>query len=225
MSRKIKEHKLFEIYQEARGKKIFTKSLLPGRKHFEERTSRDATGEYREFDPTRSKLAAMIMKGCTNIGIRKNDVVLYLGASHGYTCSFVSDIVGEKGIIFGIDPAPRVVRDLVFLAEERKNIVPILADANHPEQYVGQVCTADIIFQDVAQKNQQEMFINNCNLFLKKGGYGLLSIKARSIDVKRNPKQIFEEIRQELDKVFTVIDYKLLSPFEKDHCMIIVKKK
>ena len=137
----------------------------------------------------------------------------------------LGDIVGEKGIIFGIDPAPRVVRDLVFLAEERKNIVPILADANHPEQYVGQVCTADIIFQDVAQKNQQEMFINNCNLFLKKGGYGLLSIKARSIDVKRNPKQIFEEIRQELDKVFTVIDYKLLSPFEKDHCMIIVKKK
>tara|TARA_Y100000310_G_C20559504_1_gene752322 strand:- start:320 stop:994 length:675 start_codon:yes stop_codon:yes gene_type:complete len=224
MSRKIKEHKLFEIYQEARGKKIFTRSIHPGKKHFEERISRDATGEYREFDPQRSKLAAMIMKGCTNIGIRKDDVILYLGASHGYTCSFISDIIGEKGFIFGVDPAPRVMRDFVFLAEERKNIIPILADANHPLEYLDKVCSADIVFQDVAQKNQSAMFIKNCQIFLKKGGYGLLSIKSRSIDMRRNPKQLFEEIRKELDKIFTVIDYKNLDPYEKDHCMIIIKK-
>lgn len=218
----MKPHKLFEIYQNKR--KIFTKSIYPGKKHFEERIVKEKKDEYREFDPKRSKLAAMIMKGCTNIGIRKNDLILYLGVSHGYTASFVSDIVGKEGLIFGLDPAPRVMRDLVFLAEERKNIVPVLADANHPEEYVDKVCLADVVYQDIAQKNQAEIFINNCNLFLKKGGYGLLAVKARSIDIKRKPKQIFVEIRKQLEKVFTVIDYKTLDPLEKDHCMIIIKK-
>jgi len=218
----MKPHKLFEIYEDR--KRIYTKSILPKRTHFDERTTKDKGIEYREFDPTRSKLAAMIAKGCTNIGIRKDDVVLYLGASHGYTCSFVSDIVGKEGFIFGIDPAPRVIRDLVFLSEERKNIVPVLADANHPNQYVERVCQTDIVFQDIAQKNQAEIFIKNCNLFLKEGGYGLLAVKARSIDVSKRPKDIFVSIRTQLEKIFTVIDYKFLDPYEKDHCMIIIKK-
>ena len=214
----MKAHKLFEIYQDR--KRIYTQSILPGRTHFDERTFKG----YREFDPTRSKLAAMIMKGCTNIGIRKGNWVLYLGLSHGYTASFVSDIVGKEGIIFGIDPAPRVVRDAVFLAEERKNIIPLLANANHPEEYVDRVSAVDIVYQDISQKNQMDIFVRNCNLFLKKGGYGLLAVKARSIDVKRKPKDIFTEIRKKLDRIFTVIDYKVLDPFEKDHALIIIKK-
>lgn len=224
MSRKIRDHKLFEIYEEARGRKIFTKNLLPGKAPFAERLVKDGGVEYREFDPGRSKLAATILKGCTNAGIRQGNVVLYLGISHGYTSSFISDMIGREGLIFGIDPAPRVIRDLVFLAEERKNIIPILASANHPEEYVDKVSQVDIVYQDVSQKNQAEIFIKNCQTFLKKGGYGLLAVKARSIDVKKNPKQIFIEIRQQLDKIFTVIDYKILDPFEKDHCMIIIKK-
>src|SRR3989338_2968152 len=218
----IKPDKIFELYSD--GKRLYTKSIFKG-SNFDERIARQGQDEYREFDPSRSKLAAMVMKGCTNAGIRKGDVVLYLGASHGYTCSFVSDMVGEEGIIFAVDPAPRVMRDLVFLAEKRKNIAPVMADANHPEEYVSRVCEADIVYQDIAQKNQQDIFVRNCELFLKKGGYGLLAVKARSIDVKRKPKQLFEEIRQNLENIFTVIDYKILDPFEKDHCMIIVKKK
>ena len=225
MSRRIKEHKIFQIYQEARGKRIFTKSILPGKTHFMERTMRDKGEEFREFDPTRSKLAATIMKGSTNIGIREKDVILYLGASHGYTCSFLSDIVGKEGLVFGVDPAPRVIRDFVFLTEKRENLVPLLADANHPETYVDKVSAVDIVYQDIAQRNQMDIFVRNCNLYLKKGGYGLLAVKARSIDVKRKPLEIFVEIRNQLDKIFTVIDYKLLDPFETDHCMIIVKKK
>ncbi len=218
----IKSHKIFEIYSD--GRRLYTKSILPGKKHFEERTARENNDEYREFDPTHSKLSAMIMKGCTNAGIRKDDVVLYLGVSHGYTASFISDMIQEKGMLFGIDPAPRVIRDLVFLSQQRKNIVPLLADANHPEQYIGRVPGADIVYQDIAQKNQAEIFIKNCKLFLKKGGYGLLAVKARSIDIKRRSKDIFIEIRNILEKEFTVIDYKVLEPFERDHCMIIIKK-
>ncbi len=218
----IKPHKIFEIFSD--GRRLYTKSILPGKKHFEERIAKEKDTEYREFDPTRSKLAAMIMKGCTNAGIRKGDVVLYLGVSHGFTASFVSDMINKEGLIFGVDPAPRVIRDLVFLSEQRKNIVPLLADANHPEEYLERVSGVDVVYQDIAQKNQAEIFIKNCKLFLKKGGYGLLAVKARSIDIKRRNKDIFMEIRNQLEKEFTVIDYKILEPFEHDHCMIIIKK-
>lgn len=223
MSREIKPHKIFEVYED--GKRLYTRNMIRGKAPFAERLVKENGVEYREFDPKRSKLAATIMKGCTNAGIRKGDVVLYLGASHGYTSSFVSDMVGEEGFVFGIDPAPRVMRDLMFLAEERKNIAPILADANKPEEYINKVCQADIVYQDIAQKNQAEIFIKNCNQFLKSGGYALLAVKARSIDVKRKPKDLFIEVRNKLDHIFTVIDYRILEPFEKDHCMIIVKKK
>lgn len=218
----LKPHKVFEIYTD--GRRIYTKSLLKGKTHFTERTFRDKGQDYREFDPRRSKLAAAIMKGCINTGIRKDDVVLYLGASHGFTPSFVSDIVGWEGLVFGIDPAPRVVRDLVFLSEQRDNIVPMLADANHPEEYADKVCKVDVVYQDIAQKNQSDIFIRNCDMYLKHGGYGLLAIKAKSIDVKRKPVAIFNEIKAELEKIFTVVDFRNLEPFEGDHAMIIIKK-
>jgi len=223
MDNRIQPHKIFEIYQGGRG--IFTKSILPGKVFFEEITIPQNGEEYRDFDPRRSKLAATIVKGCTNIGIRKGDVVLYLGLSHGYTASFVSDIVGKDGLIFGVDPAPRVIRDAVFLAEQRTNIIPILGDANHAETYADKICLVDVVYQDVSQRNQAEIFLENCKLFLKSGGYGLLAIKAKSIDIKRKPKQIFEEIRLKLEREHTVIDYRILEPFERDHCMIIIKKK
>ncbi len=224
MPNQLRPHQIFEIYQDKDSKRIFTKSCFPGKVHFEEKIITEDSAEYREFDPRRSKLAAMIIKGCTNVGIRKNDVVLYLGISHGYTASFISDIIGKEGLIFGIDPAPRVMRDLVFLAAERPNIVPILADANHPETYLTRVSQTDILYQDVAQRNQEDIFIRNCKLFLKPGGYGLLAVKAKSINIKKRSKDIFIEIRKKLEQEFTVIDYKILEPFEKDHCLIIVKK-
>ena len=219
---KLQPHKIFEIYSD--GRRIYTKNLQPGKIHFEEKVFHYQGEEYREFDPLRSKLAAMIQKGCTNVGIRKRDVILYLGSSHGFTVSFVSDMVGREGLIFALDPAPRVMRDLVFLAEQRTNIVPLLADANHPDEYVDKVSQVDIVYQDISQRNQAEMFIRNCALFLKKGGYGLLAVKARSIDVRRRPKELFEETRKTLEKIFTVIDYRILEPFQRDHCMIVVKK-
>ncbi len=218
----IKPHKLFELYTD--GRRLYTQSLAPGTMPFDERIISEQNKEYREFDPTRSKLAAAIVKGSTNIGIRKGNIVLYLGVAHGYTASFISDMIASEGLLFGIDPAPRVMRDFVFLAEQRKNLVPLLADANHPEEYISRVCAVDIVYQDVAQRNQEDIFSRNCQLFLKKNGYGLLAVKARSIDIKRKPKDIFEEIRRKLEKNMTVIDYRILEPLEKDHCMIIVKK-
>ncbi len=218
---------IFEVYEERIGKKraIFTKALVPGQV-YGEKVIRFNNSLYREWVPKRSKLAAAIMKGCPNIFIRKGSVVLYLGAASGTTVSHVSDIVGANGFVFALDFAPRVVRDLVFLCEKRKNIAPLLEDANKPESYKSRIrVPVDIIFQDIAQKSQLEIFEKNIRLFLKKGGYALLALKARSIDVTKKPAEIFASAKKWIEKRFTLIDFRLLSPYEQDHAFFIVKKK
>jgi len=221
----IKPSRIFEVFESDDKRKIFTRNLYPSQKYFNEAVFLENNVEYREFDPRRSKLAASIMKGCYNIFIRKNDVVLYLGASHGYTVSYVSDIVGKEGFVFAVDSAPRVVRDLYFLAKARDNIAPILADANNPLGYMQNVCKADVLFQDIAQRNQAEIFLKNVNLLLKENGYALLAVKARSIDVTKKPSVIFRDVRQKLEKEMTVVDYKTLEPYQIDHCLFICKNK
>lgn len=220
----MKPAKVFGVFEDE-GRKLFTKNLVPGIKHFEEELVKSGSEEYRQLSPKRSKFAAAIAKGMTFSPLRAESVVLYLGAAHGYTPSFVSDIC-SKGFIFAVEFAPSVARNLVYVAEARKNIAPILADANHPEAYKENVAKeVDVVYQDIAQKNQVEIFIKNCDLFLKKGGFAMLAVKARSIDVTRPPFKIFEEVKGELSRHFELVDYRKLDPFEKDHAFFVVKKR
>lgn len=220
----MKQYRNFKgVYE--KGKEIYTENLVKGQKVYGEKLVREENKEYRQWDPERSKLGAALKKEISQIGIKENDYILYLGASTGTTVSHVSDIVGNNGVIFALDFAPRVLRDLIFLAEKRNNIAPILADANKPETYGHLICEVDTLFMDVAQKNQVEIFLKNCRIYLKKGGFGLLALKARSIDVTKNPKEIFKQVRSELERELIVVDYRDLEPYEKDHALFVCKKK
>jgi len=223
---KIENTKYKNIFLLNKGnrKLIVTKNLTPSKSFFKERLIKVNNIEYREFDPRRSKLAAAIVKRISEIPIKEADYVLYLGASHGYTSSFISDMVGDNGIIFCIDFAPRVVRDLIFVCEERNNMIPILASANKPELYEKRITDVNIIYQDIAQKNQVEILFKNIK-FLKNKGYVILSIKSRSIDVTKNPKKIFLEVEEKLKQKMKIIDKKELDPFEKDHILFVCQKK
>jgi len=216
----MKKSNIFEVFEDRN--RLYTKNLSKGAV-YGERIVREKGVEYREWDVKKSKLAASITKGSPNIGIRNGDKVLYLGCSTGTTVSHVSDIIGEDGFLFGIDSAARVLRQFVFLCERRNNITALMQDAAHPEEYVDKVFEVDILYQDVAQRNQVEIFLKNKNLFLKKGGYGLLCIKSRSIDVSKKPKDIFKVVRKELEQNMTIIDQRILDPFQRDHCMFICK--
>ena len=222
----ISKSKIFEVF-ESLGKRwqLYTLNLVPGKNVYGERVIQENNAEYREWDASKSKLASAILKGSPNVGIRKNDIVLYLGSASGTTVSHVSDMIGSEGLIFAVDIAPRVMRDLIFLSYQRKNIVPILADSNKVDLLKERICAVDVLYQDVAQKNQLEIFLKNIDFFLKSGGYALLAVKARSIDVTKNPKQIFREVKEKLDRELTIIDYRELDPFQKDHAMFICKKK
>jgi fibrillarin-like pre-rRNA processing protein len=209
-------------------KRLLTENLTPGKSFFDEELRKEKGKEYRTLDPRRSKLGAAIAKGLQQHGITEGKKMLYLGASHGYTPSFVSDMLGPSGWMICLDFAPRVVRDLVFVCEARENMAPLLGDAKHPETYAEQVPQElDLIFQDIAQRDQVDIFMKNCKQFLKKGGYGLLAVKARSIDVTKRPFEIFKRIKKEFESSneYVIVDYRELDPFEKDHAFFVVKRR
>jgi fibrillarin-like pre-rRNA processing protein len=197
-----------------------TKALVPGSIYGE----RIYDG-YRIWDPKRSKLGAGIAKGISQIGIKPGSVVLYLGCSTGTTVSHVSDIIGESGKVYGLDVAPRVMRDFLLSMAPRSNVFPIMADAAHPQDYAHLVEEVDVIFMDIAQRDQVSIFLKNCHAFLKPGGFGLLSLKSRSVDISKSPKQIFMETRAALEEDMVIVDYKELNPFEIDHALFVCKKK
>lgn len=217
----ITKSKIFEVYQDRR--KLFTVNLTPGKVVYDEQLVKQNNIEYREWEPYSSKLAACILNGCKNIFLRKGDVVLYLGSASGTTVSHVSDIVGRDGFVFAVDVAPVVMKELIFNCDGRKNISSVLADANRTKDLIERVSIVDIIYQDIAQKDQVGILLKNINMFLKKDGYAIIAIKARSIDVTRHPKQIFKEVREKLENELTIVDYRTLEPYQRDHCFFICK--
>lgn len=212
--------------EEGRKKQFFTKNLIKGNPVYGEKILRKNGSEFRSWDSTRSKLAAALMKGLTQSFIKQGDKILYLGASTGTTPSHISDIVGKEGFVFALDFAPRVVRELVFMCEKRSNITPMLGNANKPETYAHLVSSVDFVYMDIAQKNQAEIFIKNCEVFLKHEGFGMLFVKAKSIDISKKPGEIYHNVKKELEASgLVIVDTRKLDPFEKDHNMFLVKKK
>ena len=205
------------------GKKIYTKNLTPGISVYGEETIKKEGYEYRYWDPFRSKLAAALLKNMSQF-ISPNSKVLYLGAASGTTISHVSDIT-PNGFVFGVEFSKRVAKQLFLLSMKRRNLASILADASKPEEYIPYVPAVDVLYQDVAQKNQVEIFIKNADLFLKKGGFGFLALKAKSVDVTKKPKQIYERVYRQLLERFDVLEYKNIAPFQKDHMVYLVKKE
>ena len=97
-------------------KKIFTKNLVPGKSVYGELlVIKENALEFREWVPWRSKLGAAIKNGLKQLPLKEGSNVLYLGSSEGTTASHVSDIIGENGLLFGVDVAEKVMRKFVSL--------------------------------------------------------------------------------------------------------------
>ena len=220
----MEEGKSFFWIQNEGQKKLATENLVIGNQVYKEKLIKKKDIEYRLWDPFRSKLAAVIMNGLEVFPFQDKSSVLYLGVSTGTTVSHISDIVGPQGIIFGVEHSSRVARDFLDrVASHRKNIIPIMQDARQPQQYFSVYCKVDVIYVDIAQPDQTDIAIANCKMFLKNSGYLFLVIKTRSIDVTKAPKKIIENEKNKLNENFEIIQVIDLSPYDKDHAMVIAK--
>ena len=230
MNGRVKPHPDFpEIYQvvlEDGSRRLATKNLVPGRNVYGERLVRVEGVEYRVWDAFRSKLAGAILKGLRNVPIKPGHKVLYLGAASGTTPSHVSDIVGEKGHVYCVEFASRSIRDLVDnVCSYRMNMSPILEDARFPEKYAmfiqGKV---DDIYCDIAQPEQAKVLADNADRFLVESGWIMLAIKAQSIDVTKEPSEVYRSETKVLQKRgFSIEEVVNLEPYDKAHAMIVAQ--
>ena len=199
-----------------------TPNLVKGLTVYGEKLVKLNDEEYRIWDPFRSKLAAALKKGLRDFPLSHGDKILYLGASTGTTVSHVSDVVGNKGLVFAVEPSVRVARELIEnVASKRKNVIPIIEDARRPESYFSVFGNVDLVYCDIAQSDQTEIAIKNCIAFLKSEGIMLIIIKTRSIDVTMSPHSVVvmesEKLRKNNFQINQTIN---LDPFDKDHALI-----
>jgi len=217
---------IYKVSLEDRAQRLATKNLTSGRNVYGERLVRYEGVEYRVWDAFRSKLAAAILKDLKTVPIRPGHDVLYLGAASGTTASHVSDIVGEEGHVYCVEFASRAIRELVNnVCAYRLNMSPILEDARFPEKYLmfvrGKV---DDVYCDVAQPEQAKILADNADLFLKKSGWIMLAVKAQSIDVTKEPSEVYKrEIKVLENRDFRIEEVVHLEPYDKAHAMIVAQ--
>lgn len=230
MNVKVKPHPYFPaVYQimlEDGAKRLATKNLVPGRNVYGERLIRHEGVEYRVWDAFRSKLAAAILKGLSTVPVKPEHQVLYLGAASGTTASHISDIVGENGHVYCVEFASRSIRDLVEnVCVYRVNMSPILEDARLPEKYLKFVRSkVDDVYCDVAQPEQARILADNADLFLKERGWAMSAVKAQSIDVTKEPSEVYKSETRVLEKRgFQVKEVIQLEPYDKAHAMILAQ--
>ena len=226
----VKPHPQFSaIYQvtlEDGAQRLATRNLTPGRNVYGERLLRHEGVEYRVWDAFRSKLAAAILKNLKTVPIKPSHRVLYLGAASGTTASHVSDIVGEKGYVYCVEFAPRALRELVNnVCAYRLNMSPILEDARFPEKY-GMLIggNVDDVYCDIAQPEQAKILADNADLFLKKSGWIMIAVKAQSIDVTKEPSEVYkQEIKVLKNRGFRIEEVVHLEPYDIAHAMIVAQ--
>nr|POE96606.1 mediator of rna polymerase ii transcription subunit 36a [Quercus suber] len=206
---------------------LLTKNMVPGQSVYNEKrvNSQNEDGtkvEYRVWNPFRSKLAAAILGGVDDIGMKPGAKVLYLGAASGTSVSHVSDIVGPTGVVYAVEFSHRSGRDLVNMAKKRTNVIPIIEDARHPSKYRMLVGMVDVIFSDVAQPDQTRILALNASYFLKAGGWFVISIKANCIDSTVPAETVFamekDKLKENQLKPFESIT---LEPYERYHACFI----
>lgn len=205
--------------------KLYTKNLTPGYKVYDEKLINYKREEFREWNPYRSKLAALILEKPRNNFLATNFNCLYLGASSGTTISHLSDII-KDGIVYGVEFAERSIRQLLQNTSNRNNIIPILGDARYPDTYAKSIFSEiDLIYQDVAQPNQAEIAIVNASYYLKKNGLVMLAIKSQSIDSISKSEKIYNQEKNKLVNAgYEVVESIDIHRYAANHIVLMVKK-
>lgn len=202
---------------------LFTANLVPGISVYGERLVREGGRDFRAWSPRRSKMAALLLLLDSPLPLLEDASILYLGAGTGTTASHLSDLV-PRGSIYAVEMAPRAFEKLLRLAEERRNILPILGDAREPAAYRDLLGDIDLLYQDVAQRDQTGILLRNLP-FLRRDGLAILMVKARSVDVTAEPKAVFGQAREELQAAGVLVDrVVLLSPHQKDHAALLLHR-
>ena len=165
-----------------------------------------------KWSPFHSKLSAYLLGGGEYWPFKENSRILYLGAAEGNTLSFLSEIC-TKNTITAVEISAIAMAELLELVEKKRNIIPYLGDAHFPNKYHVQANKPEIIYQDIAQNDQIDIFLRNCNYFNPKCAF--LMLKTQSISGEN--KTIFEDTKIKLNEIFENIEMININKWAKGH--------
>lgn len=218
------------------GRSLWTRNAVKGISVRGEKRKKDSKVEWRHWDPTKSKVAASLLKSRKETSIMIPEVgstCLYLGASSGTTVSHIHDHVcgsgnHHNGQIIAVEIAPRMMRDLSDLSELRPGLIPVLGDARNPLVVAPYLRSkVDWIHQDISVADQTESFLKISDVFLKVGGIGLLSLKAASerwIEGGDDSRFKIAKHLIESNKKITLLENIDISYFEGQHRVFVIRK-
>ena len=84
----------------------------------------------------------------------------------------------------------------------------------------------DTIFADVAQPDQARIVAINADMYLKNGGYAVMSIKASCIDSTAAPQAVFAQESEKLVAAeFKRRELLTLEPYQRDHAVLVAQYK
>ncbi|MGA7924079.1 MAG: fibrillarin-like rRNA/tRNA 2'-O-methyltransferase [Thermoplasmata archaeon] len=200
------------------GRNVYTRNADIGHRVYGEDLKLVDGVEYRTWDPWRSKLAALLVREASFPSLPDPvESVLYLGAAHGTTVSHVADLF-PKATVYAVEKSPVAFGQLLVLAHRRSNVLPILADAQLPERYAADVGRVDLLYQDIAQRAQTTILLENATTFLNPRGCLVFMLKVRSVTQTRTPRAITQTAQRELTEAgYRVLRTADLSPFARDH--------
>ena len=170
------------------------------------------------WNPYHSKLSAYVLANGPGWPFEEKSNILYLGAAEGNTVSFLSHIC-HGGRITGVDISSVSMAELLVLAEKRKNIIPFLGDAHFPKSYRLHAGIPDLLYQDIAQRDQVEIFIRNYDFFEPKCGF--LMLKSRS--APGEDSKVFEKSEEKMKSRFKKVVSTNISKWAKGHMAYYVE--
>lgn len=175
----------------------------------------------RSFDPGRAKLAAAVVRGWTGSLPSPGERWLYLGAASGTTASHIADLVGPRGTVYAVERSVRPFARLYRLSDRWPNLLPILADARYPEEYLDLVPPVDGTYADIAQPDQVEIVRRNAATFLRGPGAAvLLALKTASMGRGRSAAAYLAIAEGALDPFLDLDPAVRLDPFHRAHYLM-----
>lgn len=175
-----------------------------------------------KWNPNTSKWKAAKELGL-DVSIKKQDNVLYLGASSGNTINHISKLT--RGLIFAVEISPKMGIGLIKLTKIRNNVAPIIEDARNKNKIKVKLFKKkiNILFQDIPTKDQINILIETSKI-VNDDCKILFTLKTQSIS-NEEPKKTFLKINETLMKHFQIVQTKSLDPFQKKHYFFVLKKK
>lgn len=162
------------------------------------------------IDPAESKLGALLSMRPVDF---RDRYVLYLGAGAGTTVSFLEK---EARALYCVEPFPEPMTKFLERVHG-ENVIPIMESARSCWRYIPMVERVDILYQDVAQRDQADIFCRNWRAFEPE--LGILMIKAMSIS---QDGRGWEMVKTHLDEEGLAHEVYDLYPHVRDHMALVV---